>query len=83
MTIKEFKPLVKELLDSGWKMGTPDPETFATEDRACNNAICAHCGNKGLAYMPFIGPARPKPTATLSTYRAFAICAKCSHVIEY
>jgi hypothetical protein len=82
MTLKEFKPLVKELLDSGWKLKAPDEQTLRAEDEGCNKAICAHCGHRGLAYMPFTGPARPKPGATLSTYRAFAICARCGQVIE-
>jgi hypothetical protein len=82
MTMQEFKPLVKEMLDSGWKMAAPDAETFKAEDEGCNKTVCTHCGNKGLAYMPFTGPARPKPAATLSTYRAFAICSRCGHVKE-
>jgi hypothetical protein len=60
-------------LDGGYTVGAPSPEAAAIDATCVAEAPCPRCRTRGRDYLP---------TMRGSSYRGWAICARCGHVEE-
>ena len=79
---KRVTPL-HALAPTGTEGYRPEPPPLASwrggtniDADVCGKVACESCGHQGLDYAPYF---RPEPRS----YRAFAVCPRCGHTIEF